>query len=144
MSKERDGLFEFAASVVGNTARIGLTIASAPLVLLPSNSRRRVRRAMAEVARAVVVFPKELAAVSERVVDEAFSGNGSMPSMPSVTLPNPAEIGDRAREFTQRLGKAAEELTTSFSRVAGEVADQVEKSAAKVDEWVDKPAAKAE
>jgi hypothetical protein len=141
MSKERDGLFEFAASVVGNTARLGLTVASAPLVLLPSNSRRRVRRAMAEIARAVVVFPKELAAVSERVVDEAFSGTATMPS---VTLPNPAEIGDRAREFTQRLGKAAEELTTSFSRVAGEVADQVEKSAAKVDEWVDKPTTKAE
>lgn len=32
---ERDGLFEMAASFVGGATRIGLTVASVPLVLLP-------------------------------------------------------------------------------------------------------------
>jgi hypothetical protein len=131
---ERDGLFELGAAFVGGAARIGLTIASAPLVLLPRDSRRRVRRAMVEVARAVIVLPKELANVSERVVDDIFTGPA-----PTLNLPSPERVGERARAFTERLARAADEFGSSMSRASGRAADQVEKAAAKVDEWVEKP-----
>lgn len=133
-TNERDGLFEMAASFVGGATRIGLTVASVPLVLLPRNSRRRVRRAMAEVAMAVVAFPKELANVSERVVDDIFAADP-----PQLNLPSPQRVGEQVRSFTERLARAAEELGTSFSRAAGRAADAVEQGAAKVDEWVETP-----
>lgn len=129
---ERDGLFELGAAFVGGAARIGLTVASAPLILLPRASRRRVRRAMAEVARAVVVLPKELAGVSERVVDDIFTGA-------PMTLPSPERVGERARAFTERLSKAADEFGASMSRATSRAADEVERAAARVDEWVEKP-----
>lgn len=129
---EREGLFELAAVLVGGVVRVGLTLASVPLILLPRNSRRRVRRAMAEVARAVVALPKELTNVSERVVDDIFSG-------PPLSLPSPEQLTERARSFTERLARATEELTSSVSRAAGRAADQVERAAAKVDEWVERP-----
>jgi len=129
---ERDGLFELTAVFVGGAARVGLSLASIPLVLLPKNSRRRVRRAMAEIARAIVALPKELAGVSERVVDDIFTG-------PPPSLPNPQQLGDRARAFTERLARAADEFGASVGRAAGRAADQVERTAAKVDEWVEKP-----
>ncbi|GIV90404.1 MAG: hypothetical protein KatS3mg055_2922 [Chloroflexus sp.] len=133
-TNERDGLFEMAAAFVGGATRIGLTVASVPLVLLPRNSRRRVRRAMAEVALAVVAFPKELANVSERIVDEIVAAEP-----PQVSLPSPRQVGEQVRSFTERLSRAAEELGTSFSRAAGRAADAVEQGAAKVDEWVETP-----
>lgn len=129
---ERDGLFELGAALVGSAARIGLTVASAPLILLPRGSRRRVRRAMAEVARAVVVLPKELAGVSERVVDEIFTGA-------PMNLPSPERVGERARAFTERLSRAADEFGTSVGRATNRAADEVERAAARVDEWVEKP-----
>ncbi len=131
---ERDGLFELGAAFVGGAARIGLTIASVPLVLLPRSSRHRVRRAMAEVARAVVVLPKELAGVSERVVDEIFAG-----PPPTLNLPSPERVGERARAFTDRLSRAAEELGASVNRATARAADSAERAVAKVDEWVEKP-----
>lgn len=134
---ERDGVFEMGAAFVGGAARIGLTIASAPLVLLPRGSRRRVRRAMVEVARAVVVLPKELANVSERVVDDIFTGPAPTLNLPN--LPSPDRIGERARAFTERLAKAADEFGASVGRAANRAADGVERTAAKVDEWVEKP-----
>ncbi|MBP1464618.1 hypothetical protein EYB53_002740 [Candidatus Chloroploca sp. M-50] len=134
---ERDGVFEMGAAFVGAAARIGLTIASAPLVLLPRGSRRRVRRAMVEVARAVVVLPKELANVSERVVDDIFTGPAPTFNLPN--LPSPDRIGERARAFTERLAKAADEFGASVGRAANRAADGVERTAAKVDEWVEKP-----
>lgn len=129
---ERDGLFEIGAAFVGGTARMFLTVASAPLILLPRTSRRRVRRAMAEIARAVVVLPKELAGVSERVVDEIFTGA-------PPTLPSPERVGERARAFSERLSRAADEFGQSMGRVADRAADEVERAAARVDEWVEKP-----
>ncbi|MFV9503241.1 MAG: hypothetical protein AB4911_01610 [Oscillochloridaceae bacterium umkhey_bin13] len=132
---ERDGLFEIGAAFVGGAARLGLTVVSVPLVLLPRGSRRRVRRAMAEVARAVVVLPKELAVVSERVVDEIFTG--TTPTMPD--MPSPRQLGERARAFTERLSRAAEEFGTSVNRATTRAADEVERAASKVDEWVEKP-----
>ena len=129
---EREGLFELGATFVGSAARIGLSLASAPLILLPVGSRRRVRRAMAEVARAVVVLPKELANVSERVVDDVFSGA-------PMNLPSPERVGERARAFTERLSRAADEFGTSVGRATNRAADEVERAAARVDEWVEKP-----
>jgi hypothetical protein len=131
---ERDGLFEIGAAFVGGTARMFLTVASAPLILLPRGSRRRVRRAMAEVARAVVVLPKELANVSERVVDDIFTGAPASVSMPSADV-----VGARARAFSERLSRAADEFGTSVSRAADRAADEVERGAARVDEWVERP-----
>lgn len=136
MSDKPDGLFEYGATLVGTAARIGLNIASIPLTLLPTGSRRRVRRAMAEVARAVVVLPKELAGVSERVVDEVFTG-----APMTLSFPSPEKVGERARAFTERLSKAAEEFGASVSKATSRAADEVEKAAAKVDEWVEKPPA---
>jgi hypothetical protein len=132
---ERDGLFEIGAAFVGGAARMGLTIASAPLILLPKGSRRRVRRAMAELARAVVALPRELAGVSERVVDDIFSGTATTPRMPSTE-----RIGERARAFSERLSRAAEEFGSAVERTAERAADETERAAARVDEWVEKPA----
>jgi hypothetical protein len=131
---ERDGLFEIGAAFVGGAARLGLTVASAPLILLPKGSRRRVRRAMAELARAVVALPRELAGVSERVVDDIFSGSGGTPSLPSAE-----RIGERARAFSERLSRAAEEFGSAVGRVTERAADSTERAAARVDEWVEKP-----
>lgn len=132
---ERDGLFEIGAAAVGGAARLGLTIASAPLVLLPRGPRRRMRRAMAEIARAVVVFPKELAAVSERVVDDMMTGTGDT----QVRMPSAERVGERARAFADRLSRAADEFGSSVGRAAERTADDVERAAARVDEWVEKP-----
>lgn len=131
---ERDGLFEIGAAFVGGAARLGLTVASAPLILLPKASRRRVRRAMAELARAVVALPRELAGVSERVVDDIFSGN------PTPRMPSTERIGERARAFSERLSRAAEEFGSAVGRVAERTGDEAERAAARVDEWVEKPA----
>jgi len=131
---ERDGLFEIGAAAVGGAARLGLSLASAPLVLLPRGPRRRVRRAMAEIARAVVVFPKEIAAVSERVVDDIMAGNGE-----PVRLPSAERVGERARAFAERMSRAADELGSGVGRVASRAADDVERAAARVDEWVERP-----
>jgi hypothetical protein len=131
---ERDGLFEIGASFVGGTVRLGLSVATAPLILLPRGTRRRVRRAVAEVARAVVVLPKEISNASERVVDEIFSG-----AEPTLSLPSTERIGERARAFTERLARAADEFGASVGRAAERAADEVERTAARVDEWVEKP-----
>ncbi|PDW04107.1 hypothetical protein [Candidatus Viridilinea mediisalina] len=133
-SVTRDGPFEIAAAVVGGVVRTGLTVASVPLVLLPRGPRRRVRRAMVELTRAVIVLPKELSNLTERVVDDIFTG-----PPPTLSLPSPDRLGERARAFTERLARAADEFGTSVSRATGRAADQVEKAAAKVDEWVEKP-----
>jgi hypothetical protein len=133
---ERDGLFGVGASLIGGGIRLCLTTVSAPLVLLPDGTRIRVRRAMAEAARAVIAIPKEISAVSERVVDEIFTG-----TEPGITLPSTDQIGERARAFTERLARAADEFGTSIGRVANRAADEVERTAARVDEWIEKPAA---
>lgn len=131
--REREGLFELTASFVGSATRMGLMVASAPLVVLPTASRRRVRRAMAEVARAIVSVPREMTVVSERVVDEMFTGAAETPALPSAD-----RMGERARAFTERLSRAAEEFGASVSRASSRAADEVERQAAKVDEWVEK------
>lgn len=132
--RELDGIFELGAAFVGTTARLGLTIFSAPLILLPKGSRRRVRRAMAEVARAVVALPRELANVSERVVDDMYSGNNT----PSVEMPSGADLRNRARAFTERLSRAADEFGSAAGRAVERTADNAEEAAAKVDEWVER------
>lgn len=130
--RELDGLFELTASFVGAAARIGLQIASAPLILLPRASRRRARRALAELARAVVALPRELTDVSVRVVDEIFTGEPTR-----VNLPSPERVGERAKAFSERLARAAEEFGTSMGRAVDRAADDVERATARVDEWVE-------
>ncbi len=132
--RDMDGLFEMAAGFVGGAARIGLTVASAPLILLPRGSRRRVRRAMAELARAVVAFPRELANVSERVVDDIYANGGPT----TANLPSVGDVRDRARVFGERLSRAADEFGTTVGRVGTQAADATERAAARVDEWVEK------
>ncbi|MBX0330787.1 hypothetical protein K2Z83_24320 [Oscillochloris sp. ZM17-4] len=132
---ERDGLFGIGASLVSGTIRLSLTAASAPLIILPGETRRRVRRAMAEGARAIIAIPQEISNVSERVVDDIFSG-----AEPTLNLPSTEQIGERARAFTERLARAADEFGTSVGRIAGRAADGAERTAARVDEWIEKPA----
>jgi hypothetical protein len=110
-NNERDGLSELGATFVGSAVRLGLTVASAPLILLPKGARRRARRTMAEVARAMVILPKELAGVSERLVDEIF-GVGE----PTPTVPSTERSGERGRPFTERLARAADELAASVDK----------------------------
>jgi hypothetical protein len=126
-----DGLFELGTRLVGGVVRLGLTIVSIPLSILPYNTRVRVRRGFAELARGVIALPKELADISERVVDDIFSGA-------APTLPSAETISNRARAFTERLSRAADEFGATVSQAAGRAVDGVEKSAAKVDEWVEK------
>lgn len=131
---ERDGLFELAAGFVGGMTHLTLTVASVPLVLLPKKSRRRVRRAMAELARAIVALPKELADVSTRIVDEMYDGNGTAAS----GLPRADAIAERARSFTSRLARATEEFGASLGRASQRAGESVERAVARVDEWVEK------
>jgi len=132
---ERNGLFGVGATLVGSTVRLGLTATSIPLALLPSGTRRHVRRAIAEAARAIIAIPTELSNASERVVDSIFSG-----TEPALNLPSADQLGERARAFTSRLARAADEFGTSIGRVANQAVDNVERTAARVDEWVEKPA----
>lgn len=133
MSDKPDGLFEYGTAIVGTAARLGMTFASIPLTLLPSGSRVRVRRAMAEVARGAITLPKELASASDRVMDEVLGGTAL-----SLSPSSPGSVGERARVFTGRLVRAAEDVTVSVSRAAAQVvtltADQVERAAARIEE----------
>ncbi|MEI8167963.1 MAG: hypothetical protein WCG26_16385 [Chloroflexales bacterium] len=126
-----DGLFEMGVRLVTRVVHTGLNVVSSPLSILPPNTRVRVRRGIAELARGVIALPKELADISERVVDDIFSGT-------PPTLPSTETISNRARAFTERLARAANELGTSVGQVAGRAVDGGERSAAKVDEWVEK------
>jgi hypothetical protein len=132
--RELDGLFDIAASLVGSASRLSLTLLSVPLAILPRATRRRVRRAITEVARAVVALPRELTDVSVRVVDEIFAGEPMR-----VSLPSPEKVGERAKAFSERLARAAEEFGTSMTRVVDRAADDVERVTARVDEWVEQP-----
>lgn len=136
-AETRDGLFELAAAIVGGATHLVLTLASLPLVLLPRPARRRVRRAMAEVARAIVVLPKELADVSVRVVDEYYASTANT-TTPNFELPKVEDLTEGARRFTDRLARAAEEFGASMRRVSDRAAENVDQAAAKVDEWVEK------
>jgi hypothetical protein len=131
---EQNPLIGAGAALVGGTIRLGLTAVSTPLALLPSSTRRRVRNAMVEAARAIIAIPKEISVVSERLVEEVFSG-----SEPSLNLPSADKIGERARAFTDRLAKAADEFGTSVGRVADRAINDAERAAARVDEWIEKP-----
>jgi len=131
---ESNGVFGIGAALVGGTVRLGLSTVSIPLSLLPIGTRKRVRTAIAEAARAIIAIPTEISNVSERVVDDIFSG-----AEPTLNLPSADQLGERARAFTSRLARAADEFGTSIGRVANQAVDGVERTAARVDEWVEKP-----
>lgn len=128
-----DGLFELGAKLVSGVARLVLSATTLPLTVLPRNTRVRVRRGVAELARGFIALPKELTDMSERIVDDIFSGAPA-----TVTLPSVESIGNRARAFTERLARAADEFGTTVGQVTSRAADEVERTAAKVDEWVEK------
>ena len=98
-----------------------------------------MRTAIAEAARAIVAIPVEISNVSERVVDDIFSG--AEPTL-NLNLPSTEQLGERARAFTSRLARAADEFGTNIGRVASQAVDGVERTAARVDEWIEKPSAK--
>lgn len=112
MSEYKEGLFELAAVAFGGTMKVGLAVASMTLVTLPANERQRVRKAMGELAMSILSVPKELADMTERVVDRVFEEEvaGGMPRIPSAE-----QVVSGAREFTQRLAKAADNFTASVS-----------------------------
>lgn len=131
--RSAEGLIGMAAGLVGKVSRVNLTIVSAPLVLLPKATRRRVRRAIAETARAVIVIPRELSDASVRMVDRLFEGEEAESALPRVE-----EVAERARGFTDRLAKAAEEFGVSVGRATRRAGASAEQVVAKVDEWVEK------
>ncbi len=131
---EQNPLIGAGAALVGGTIRLGLSAISTPLGLLPVTTRRRVRSAMVETARAIVAIPKEISVVSERVVEEVFSG-----AEPTLNIPTVDKLGERARAFTDRVARAADEFGTSLGRAADRAASEVERTAARVDEWIEKP-----
>ncbi|MEI6775401.1 MAG: hypothetical protein WCK70_00705 [Chloroflexales bacterium] len=133
---ENEGLVGVGAALVGGAVRLSLTTVSIPLNLLPDGTRRRVRTAIAEAARAIVAIHVEISNASERIVDDIFSGAES-----TLSLPNTDQISERARAFTARLSRAADEFSTSIGRVANQAVDGVERTVARVDEWVEKPSA---
>ncbi|MCU0491582.1 MAG: hypothetical protein MUD01_08340 [Chloroflexaceae bacterium] len=138
---DRDGLFELAASFTGSASRMALMLLSAPLILLPKGSRRRVRRAMAEIARATVALPRELTNVSLRVVDDIFEGgNMGMVGVSGSGSGSRATdtFAERARNFSDRLSRAADEFGAGVRSMGSRAADEVEKAAGRVDEWTEK------
>lgn len=123
---------DMVLGLVDGIVRGGLSIVSIPLGLLPAESNKQIRQAISNVATTVLEVPKELSKASEGFVDQIMSGSGE------IRLPRVEEIGERAREFTDRMAKAAQDVgnavTTSVSS-ATEGAGQADK---KVDQWVEK------
>lgn len=116
---------DMVLGLVDGIVRGGLSIVSIPLGLLPAESNKQIRQAVANVADAVLEVPKELSKASENLVEQVMSGSGE------ISLPRVEEIGERAREFTDRMAKAAQD-------VGNAVTTTVNSSTEKVDEWVDK------
>lgn len=112
MSEYKDGLFELTAVAFGGAAKVGLAVASMALVTLPANERQRVRKAMGELAMSILSVPKELADLTERVVDRVFEEEitGAVPRVPSAE-----QVVSGARELTKRLTQAADKFTASVS-----------------------------
>ncbi|MEI8308317.1 MAG: hypothetical protein WCF99_14765 [Chloroflexales bacterium] len=131
---ENEGLVGIGAALVGGAVRLSLTTVSIPLGFLPGETRRRVRTAIVEAARAMVAIPVEISNASERIVDGIFSGTES-----TLNVPNADQLSERARAFTSRLARAADEFGSSIGRVANQAVDSVERTVARVDEWVEKP-----
>lgn len=116
---------DMVLGLVDGIVRGGLSIISLPLGLLPAESNKQIRQAVANVATTVLEVPKELSKASENFVDQIMSGSAE------ISLPRVEEIGERAREFTNRMAKAAQD-------VGNAVTTTVSSSTEKVDEWVDK------
>ncbi len=125
---------KLAVGLVGNVTRVALTVVSVPLVVLPQESRQRVRKAVADASLAIVALPRELSDMGEKLVEQAYEGKIEAPQLPRVE-----EVTDRVRNFTERMGRAAQEFTSSVANATSRAGDAVEQTAARVDEWVEKP-----
>ncbi len=65
-----DSLVETVIGVGGGIARVGLSVVTLPLAVLPADSRQHLRNAAKEVLTAVVGIPGDLAKVASTVIDE--------------------------------------------------------------------------
>lgn len=122
-----DRLFEQAAGLVGDVTRIGLDVVTAPLVVLPTHTRHRVRRALGEVALAVLSIPREVSNISDRFLDRIYEGSGS----------GGETLTERARDFTDRLSRAAEDFSSTVRTATERTGGAVERASERVDEWVE-------
>jgi hypothetical protein len=124
---ENDALFGLAARAVGSAASIGLTLASAPLVLLPARSRAHVRKAMAELALGAVALPRGVSNAVENLVDDIWANeNAGLSDVP---------LSERARNFARRVADAADDVNAALGNVARRAGDAVEDASADVDAW---------
>ncbi len=114
--------------VVDGVVRGGLNIVSLPLGLLPTETNQQVRQTICNATTTIMDVPREISRTAQGVVDQAFSGSGE------VSLPRFEEIGDRVRDFTDRMAKSAQEVGDA---VTGE-AKETPAAGGKVDEWVEK------
>jgi hypothetical protein len=125
--RENDALFGLAARAVGSAASIGLTLASAPLVLLPAKSRAHVRKAMGELALGAVALPRGVSNAVENLVDDIWADADA----PGSDVP----LSDRARNFARRVSDAAEDVNAALGNFARRAGDAIEDAAADVDAW---------
>lgn len=130
-----EGLLGMAAEATGKVARVVLNVLSAPLLILPGQSRRHARKAVGEFTMGIMVLPREFANSAERVVDRLV---GDGPS--EISFPRAEEITERARTFANRMIRTAEEFSAGVVSASQKVGDAAEQTAAKVDDWVQKKA----
>mgnify|MGYP006302379481 CR=1 FL=1 len=120
--------------LVDGVVRTGLSIASIPLGVLPADTNQKIRGAVSDVTNTVMDVPRGLSNTAQNVVDQAFGGSGK-----ELEFPRIEEIGDRVREFTDRMAKSAQEVGNAVSSsVSGSAGSGEKKSGEKVDEWVEK------
>jgi hypothetical protein len=96
--------------------------------LLPTETNQQVRQTICNATTAIMDVPREISRTAQGVVDQAFSGSGE------ISLPRFEEVGDRVRDFTDRMAKSAQEVGNAVSGGAKDAPA----SGGKVDEWVEK------
>jgi hypothetical protein len=118
--------------LVDGVVRGGLNIVSLPLGLLPAETNQQIRQTISNATTAVMDVPREISRTVQGVVDQAFSGTGE------VSLPRFEEIGDRVRDFTDRMAKSAQEVGNAMSSGISGATKDATTAGGKVDEWVEK------
>jgi hypothetical protein len=135
ISAKTDNPLDFMLGVVDGVIRGGLTAASIPLSFLPPESNRRVRQAMANAASTMLEIPREISKAAGSLVDQMSgdSGPGNQ-----FSLPRFEEIGERAREFTDRMSKSVQDIGNTVTSTMNKTSQEMTQQLGKVDEWVEK------
>ena len=82
-TRRNDSLVESAVEFGGGLVRIGFSLATLPLALLPSESRQHMRNATKELMYAFATLPRDFADVARGAIDEwADEADGSAKKAP--------------------------------------------------------------